>query len=304
MSPESQSPKSQKPPSRPESSFGTSQSYLGTLSDFDKSGRWLVNTPLLMFDHPKLRLQAARLTQLKGTPRARAVACFAFVRALPFACIADSTGTSAVGVIRAGRGDCHTKSTLMVALLRSVEIPSRMRFVTMKPDFLYGIADLGGHPIEHAYTELLLDGEWLALDSYVVDPRLAVAARTRLKLEGRKLGYGMHRDGTIHWDGHGSSFGQFTLDDPESMPLHDWGAFDDPYQFYSSVAYVRQRLGIAGRLKWMLAAGVVNRRVNALRNAPLEPRVIPDASAASPAAAPTSAPGSPPRPSLSPQRRR
>ena len=51
------------------------------------------------------------------------------------------------------------------------------------------------------------------------------------------------------------------------MPLHDWGAFDDPYQFYSSVAYVRDRLNWSSRFKWMLGARVVNRRVNALRQA-------------------------------------
>ena len=252
-----------------ESSFGQSHpatSYLGTLSDADESRRWLTDTPLLMFEHPKIRLLGKRLAQLKTSQRDQAIACHSFVRSLPFGCIADSTGTSAVGVLRAGRGDCHTKSTLMVSLLRSLEIPSRMRFVTMKPDFLHGIADLGGHPIEHAYTEVLLDGDWHSVDSYVVDPRLAAAAKTRLKLEQRKLGYGMHRDGKIHWDGRGSSFGQFALDDPDSMPLHDWGAFDDPYQFYSSVAYVRQRLSLAGRLKWMVGAQVVNRRVNAIRD--------------------------------------
>ena len=240
-------------------------SYLAALAEGDETQRWVVNTPLLQIDHPKIRLLAKRLTQLKATPRQGAVACFAYVRAMPFGCIADSTGTSALAVLRSGRGDCHTKSTLMLALLRSLRIPSRMRFVTMKPDFLYGLADLGGHPIEHAYTEVLLDGEWRAVDSYVVDPRLAIAAKNRLKIEGRKLGYGMHRDGTIHWDGHDSAFGQFSITDPDSMPLYDWGAFDDPYQFYSSVAYVRQRLSLAGRLKWMVGAQMVNRRVNALR---------------------------------------
>ena len=286
------------PSSQPgtDSSFGLSHpstSYLGTLADLDESRRWLINTPLLMYDHPKVRLLGKRLTQLKGTPREQALACFAYVRALPFGCIADSTGTSAVGVLRAGRGDCHTKATLMVALLRSLGIASRMRFVTMKPDFLHGIADLGGHPIEHAYTELLLDDEWLALDSYVVDPRLAAAARTRLKLEGRKLGYGMHRDGTIHWDGRSSAFGQFALDDPDSMPLHDWGAFDDPYQFYSSVAYVRQRLSLAGRLKWMVGARFVNRRVNALRDQPVS--MITIAPGAGATAASTTGTDQPPR---------
>ena len=250
------------------SGFGQSHpshSYLGTVQEDDDVRRWLVNTPILQHDHPKIRLLGKRLGQLKATPAEQAIACFTHIRSMPFACLSDSTSLSAVGVLRAGRGDCHSKSTLMVSLLRSLGIPARMRFVTMKADFLHGIADFGGEPIEHAYTEVLLGEEWIALDSYVVDPRLAVAAKTRLKIEGRRLGYGMHRDGTIHWDGRNSAFGQFTVEDPASMPLHDWGAFDDPYQFYSSVAYVRQRLSLSSRLKWMVGAGIVNRRVAALR---------------------------------------
>ena len=262
-------------PLRIDSEFPASHpatTLLGTLKADETEQRWLRDTPLLQHDHPKIRLTTKRLTALKATPREQALACFGFVRGLPFACVADNVNTSAVAVLRARRGDCHTKSTLMIALLRALGIPARMRFVTLRPDFLHGIADLGGHPIEHAYTEVLLDGRWLALDSYVVDPRLAAAARTRLKIESRKLGYGMHRDGTIHWNGLGNAFGQFTLDDADSMPLHDWGAFDDPYQFYSSVAYVRQRLSLAGRLKWLVGARVVNRRVAALREEFAPPR--------------------------------
>jgi transglutaminase-like putative cysteine protease len=251
-----------------DSGFGPShpaQTFLATLNEAQDERRWLRSTPLLQLEHPKIRLTAQRLTQLRATPREKALACFQFVRSLPFGCSADGTGTSALAVLRSGRGDCHTKSTLMLALLRSLGIPSRMRFVTMKPDFLYGIADLGEQPIEHAYTEVLLDDQWLALDSYVVDPRLAVAAKARLKIERRTLGYGMHSQGTIQWDGRSSAFAQFTLDDPDSMPLHDWGAFDDPYLFYSSVAYVRGRLGLGARLKWLVGAQLVNRRVNAIR---------------------------------------
>ncbi|MBI2771512.1 MAG: transglutaminase domain-containing protein [Burkholderiales bacterium] len=250
---------------------GPGHSWLGTLSAADEAQRWLVNTPLLQFDHPKIRLLATRLTALKATPREKAVACFLHLRSIPFGCIADSTGTSALAVMRAGKGDCHSKSTLMIALLRSLGIPARMRFVTMKPDFLHGIIDTGGQPIEHAYTEVLLDDDWQSVDSYVVDVRLAVAAKARLTMEKRSLGYGMHRDGAISWDGSTSSFGQFTANDPASMPLHDWGAFDDPYQFYSSVAYVRDRLNWSSRFKWMVGARVVNRKVNQLRDNPRKP---------------------------------
>ena len=126
--------------------------------------------------------------------------------------------------------------------------------------------------------------------SYVVDLRLAMAAKSRLAMEGRKLGYGMHIDGDISWDGQSSSFGQFTVADPASMPLHDWGAFDDPYQFYSSVPYVRERLNWSARFKWLLGAHVVNRKVNELRASPGKPGVRPGARASSPAAARTSAP--------------
>ncbi|MES2999280.1 MAG: transglutaminase-like domain-containing protein [Pseudomonadota bacterium] len=235
----------------------------------DDPRRWLINTPLLQFDHPKIRLLGVRLGQLKHSPREKAVACFNHLRALSFGCIADSTGTSALSVLKAGMGDCHTKSTLLIALLRSLGIPSRLRFVTLAPDFLHGIIDTGGQPIEHGYTEVLLDGQWLSVDSYVVDVRLAMAAKTRLQLEGRSLGYGMHRDGLVSWDGKGDSFAQFTALEPASMPLHDWGAFDDPYQFYSSVAYVRERLSLSSRLKWLVAAKVVNKRVRDLRNTPV-----------------------------------
>ncbi len=237
----------------------------------DDPDRWVVDTPLLQFDHPKIRLLAMRLCQLKRSPREQAVACFAHIRAIPFGCIADSTGTSALSVLRAGKGDCHTKSTLLIALLRSLGIPSRLRFVTLNADFLRGIIDTGGQPVEHGYTEVMLDGQWQSVDSYVVDPRLAMAAKTRLQLEGRTLGYGMHRDGLISWDGRSNSFGQFVPDDPASAPLHDWGVYDDPYQFYSSVSSVRERMSMSSRFKWLLAANLVNRRVRDLRNNPVAP---------------------------------
>jgi transglutaminase-like putative cysteine protease len=248
------------------SSYPPGHSFLATLNECeDTADRWLRNTPLLQYDHPRIRLLAQHLTQVKSTPREQAVACFHYLRSLPFGCIADATGTSALSVLRAGMGDCHSKSTLLIALLRSLGIPARLRFVTLKPDFLHGIIDTGGEPIEHAYTEVLLVDEWVAVDSYVVDLRLAMTARMRLKREHRSRGYGMHRDGATAWDGRSNAFAQFSLHDSDSMPLHDWGAFDDPYQFYSTVAYVRDRLSLSTRFKWMVGARLVNRRVNALR---------------------------------------
>ena len=251
------------------SDYDSSGGYANTqIADDSDPDRWLVNTPLLQFDHPKIRVLAMRLTQLQATPRQKALAIVNYIGALPFGAIADSTGTSAMAVLKRGMGDCHTKSTLLVSLLRSAGIPSRMRFVSLRPDFLRGIVDAGDTPIEHGCVEVLLDEHWLALDSYVVDIKLAVAAKSRLRREGRRLGYGMHVDGSTSWNGSSHSFGQFSPNDAHSMPLRDWGAFDDPYQFYSSTPFVKSRLNWSSRVKWLVGAGLVNRKVRELRLSP------------------------------------
>ena len=229
------------------------------------AARWMANTPLLNTQHPKIRLLAIKLTQLQSGEQKKALACFEHIRQLPFGCLGDGTGVSSLTVLKSARGDCHTKSTLLVALLRSIDIPARLRFVTLKPDFLHGILDLGDQPVEHCCAEVWLDGRWVPIDSHVVDPLLAKAARRRLSEEGRALGYGIHALGQIQWDGRSPSFGQFSEQDAASLPIRDWGVYDDPYQFYSSTPYVQSKLGWASRMMWMLGANVVNRRVNALR---------------------------------------
>lgn len=56
---------------------------------------------------------ATRLTQLQRTQRQKALACVNYISALPFGAIADSTGTPAMAVLKAGIGDCLTKSALL-----------------------------------------------------------------------------------------------------------------------------------------------------------------------------------------------
>jgi len=220
---------------------------------------------MLEIQHPRIRLLGVRLTQLKRLPHEKALACHEHVRALPFGCLGDGTGVPALTVLARGRGDCHTKSTLLVALLRSVGIPSRLRFFTMSADFLRGIIELDGLSVQHCCVEMWLAERWIAVDTHVVDAPLARVAQQLLASEGQRLGYGMHLKGATAWDGQQPAFAQFSADDPSSLPTCDWGVYDDPYQFYSSVSTLQDRLGLAARLRWTLAARLVNRRVAALR---------------------------------------
>lgn len=230
------------------------------------SPRWLADTPQLQTTRQKIRLLAQRLTQLKHTSRQKALACYSFVRDLPFVCLANSNVLTATEVLQRGAGDCHSKGTLMVSLLRASGVPSRLRLVTLKADFMLGLIDMKGLPVEHVMTEVWVEGRWAPVDSYVMDPKLALAARMRLTRERISLGYGMHVRGSTTWDGQGPAFAQFSLSDQASLPLKDWGAFDDPQQFYSTVPQMRGHRQWAQRARWAVGVALVNRRVLALRH--------------------------------------
>ena len=229
--------------------------------------RWLANTKLLQHDHPKIRLLALKLTQLHGGAMQKSLACYRYVRNLPFACAANAATTPSVEVLAARVGDGGTKSTLLIALLRSLGIPARARVVTLKPDILRGFVDLDEGPVPHVFCEVLVEGEWLGVDSYMVDLPLGLKARGRLLSEKRASGYGVHLKGQLGWDGSSSSFGLFSSDDPASLPLLDLGAFDDVASFCRQAGH-RLPSTWARKQQWALATSLANRRVRRLRDGP------------------------------------
>jgi len=230
--------------------------------------RWLGNTHLLQHDHPKIRLLALRLTQLEGGPLQKALACYRYVRNLPFGWAADPAAMPSVEVLAAGMGDGGTKSTLLIALLRSLGIPARARVVKLKTGFLRGLVQLECEQVPHVFCEILIGGEWLGVDSYVMDLSLNLKARTRLLLEKQPCGYGVHLHGQVAWTGASSSFGAFSSDDPASLPTQDLGAFDDVGEFAGTVDG-RSPAGWARKQHWAIATGLANRRVRRLREGSL-----------------------------------
>ena len=122
-----------------------------------------------------------RITQLAATDVQKATLIHDFVKALPFGCVAGFDHVPAVSVLKTGHGDCHTKGTLFVALLRSAGVPARLRFVTLTGAFLHGIIDIGQSTITHAVGEVYLQERWIQTDTYVTDSILEAQAMTLLK---------------------------------------------------------------------------------------------------------------------------
>ncbi len=162
-------------------------------------------------------------------------------------------------MLRSGRGDCHTKGTLFVALLRCVDLPARLCFVTLTSAFLHGILEVPQNTITHAIGEVYLQGRWVQTDTYVADALLEANAGMLLEREGLRMGYGIHADGCRGWDGLVHAHGQYAPMDPASLPVHDWGVAHDPEHFYSNKNHPSRNMGWLTRAKWMLTAGLVRK---------------------------------------------
>lgn len=248
-----------------------SQGHLSAGEESDASersrARWLRATEQLDIQSTKLRTRMMAITQLLATEREKAVAIHDFVKSLPFGCVADYSQLKAVDVLKLGHGDCFTKGLLMVALLRAASIPARLRFVSLPVHFLRGIIDPEESTIMHAMAEVYLDNRWLITDSYVPDLALQQAAQTLLTQEKRSMGYGVHLRGNESWSGREHASAQCHQSDGSSLPTVDWGVADDPMSFYADPSHSELRRNFATRLKWRLAAPLVNKRVAALRKA-------------------------------------
>ena len=231
----------------------------------EDAGQWLGSTQLLDLNDPKLRIQALRITQLASSATQKALLIHDFVKSLPFGCVAAFDHVPAAAVLRAGRGDCHTKGTLFVALLRAAGVPARLRFVSLSSKFLAGIIDVPQESITHAVGEVYLSGRWVQTDTYVTDEQFEMRARVKLVKRGLRLGLGIHVNADRFWSGHEASHAQYSDKDPSSLPLEDLGVAHDPKYFYSDGSKQERQLGWTTRLKWLLVATVVNHRVGKIR---------------------------------------
>lgn len=222
---------------------------------------WLRETAQLDLSHPKIHITALKLTQSRASARERVCAIHDFVRRLPFGAFADVSHVRASDVLRANRGDCHSKGVLFTALCRAAGVPARLNFLRIRPHFLHGILDEGPTTMAHAVGQALIDEQWLSTDGYVVDPVLFAHAKQHLREASRACGWGIVLDARGIWDGTADCLHQFR---PEDV-VHNYGAYEDPAEFYEELSHDEGAPSWVARLKYAMGAQIVNRRVARLR---------------------------------------
>lgn len=160
-------------------------------------------------------------------------------------------------VLADGYGQCNTKGTLLMALLRAVGIACRLHGFTidkrLQKGAVTGIAYLlAPRDIIHSWVEIPYNGRWINLEGFILDAPYLVSLQRRFPA-GAFCGYGVATPELacppVEWRGSDTFIQKEGIN-------RDLGVFDDPDGFYAQCGG-----NLSGFRRW-LYAHVVRHRMN------------------------------------------
>jgi hypothetical protein len=168
-------------------------------------------------------------------------------------------------VIEAGYGYCNTKATLLIALCRASGISARVHCGLIDANLMRGVFPAIAFPFlpkagSHSWTEVLIDGTWQPVDSYINDAQLFRAARKRLEESGNTLGFSLSCDA-------GKCSCEFNFGEKGFVHMgavvEDHGVWEDPSQYFASDKYLE--FNAFERRCYPVIAVLSNRNIRRLR---------------------------------------
>ncbi|GGK55647.1 transglutaminase-like domain-containing protein [Amphritea balenae] len=226
----------------------------------------LTTTSMLDFTHPDIQA----LVEQKGwqqLSRYDAIGeIYHYVRDdILFGYNADDRLTASQ-VLKDGYGQCNTKGTLLMALLRAVGIPARFHGFTIYnnlqrgaiPNYLFAIAP---ERIIHSWVEVSLNDQWINLEGYIIDRPYLDKVQARFGDQDTQFsGYGIATkclsNPAIDWRGEDTYIQSEGIAD-------DFGVYAQPDDFYLNYGS-----NLSGIKKWLfryLLRHLMNVNVNRIR---------------------------------------
>lgn len=143
---------------------------------------------------------------------------------------------TATQVLADGIGQCNTKATLLMALLRVVGIPCRLHGAKVTKVFQRSLmpkimARLAPSSIVHTWVEVSYNGEWLCLEGVITDKAYISGLRQMFPdYKGEFFDYAVavkeFDNIKIDWMGESTAIQQQAI-------LVDLGIYDSPDEFYA-----------------------------------------------------------------------
>lgn len=178
----------------------------------------------------------------------------------------SSDTLNAVQVFDDGIGQCNTKATLLMALLRAVNIPCRLHAFHVTKDFQKGatsnfISLLAPRYILHTWAEVFYQDRWLALEGVITDKKYLNAVQRRFSNhDGLFKRYAIAttnlKNPSIDWNG------QDTFIQKEAI-VYDYGIFPSPDAFFQT--HAQQMSKIKNFMYSHLGRKIMTRNVSKVR---------------------------------------
>ncbi|MBF0551101.1 MAG: transglutaminase family protein [Deltaproteobacteria bacterium] len=197
--------------------------------------RYLKETRLIDYHHPLI----ARLVDERQWDRLgeydKIGAVYDYVQNEVIFGYNESDDIPASKVLQDGYGQCNTKSTLLMALLRRLGIPCRFHGFTIDKKLQKGVItglayNLAPQNIIHSWVELFYREKWVNLEGVILDKQyLGRLQASFAGVQGSFCGYGVatstFRNPPIEWRGTDTYIQRDGIN-------HDYGVFDSPDDFY------------------------------------------------------------------------
>lgn len=226
----------------------------------------LRKTDILNFGDPAIE----RLVSARGwrtlPERERIGAIYDFVRDEVKFGYNTSDELRASRVLADGYGQCNTKTTLLMALLRAAGVPCRFHGATIHKRLQKGVVDgffyrLAPESIIHSWAEVEFDGRWVGLEGVILDDEYLAGLRQTVAAGGGAfLGYGAGTDDIedppVEWCGTDTAIQATGVN-------QDFGIYDGPDEFYA--CHGVNINGVKGLLFRHLIRHLMNRKVESIR---------------------------------------
>lgn len=168
-------------------------------------------------------------------------------------------------VLADGYGQCNTKGTLLMALLRALDVPCRFHGFTIDKQLQRGVVPALVYPIApaniiHSWVEIHYEGQWLNLEGFILDTPVLAALQKAFPDRQSLCAYGAGTDclqnPNVEWRGASTYIQKTGIN-------HDFGVFNDPDEFYANH---RQLTGVKGLLYRLIIRHWMNLRVRKMRD--------------------------------------
>ena len=205
-------------------------------------------TPLLDFQHPSIEALVAERGWRRLPIHERVGAAYDFVRNEIVFGYNRGDELPASEVLRDGIGQCNTKSTLFMALLRAAGVPCRFHGFTidkaLQRGAIRGVAyQLAPRRIIHSWVEVWLGERWVRLEGFILDAPYLASLQRRFPGTRQFCGFGAATTDlsapAVEWRG------EDTFIQKEGI-VDDFGVFDDPDTFYA-----RHGSNLSGPKRWL-----------------------------------------------------